>query len=176
MNVTIFGGSTPDDHDYQEAENLGWLLAQAGCTVITGGYGGIMEAVSKGANQGGSHVIGITCDQIENWRSSKKNPWVIEERRYPTLKERLFALIESCEAAIAMPGGPGTLTEVSLTWNLLLTESISHRPLILVGDSWKAVFISFFTNFGGYIPESQRRLLIFCRDALDAVAKLPKHL
>jgi uncharacterized protein (TIGR00730 family) len=171
MNITVFGGSTPNAHDYQQAEQLGRQLALSGHTVITGGYIGIMEAVSKGANEAGGHVIGITCDQIESWRPVKMNRWVLEERRFPTLGERLFALIEACQAAIALPGGPGTLTEISLTWNLLLTESIAPRPLIVVGESWEKTFMHLFDTFDGYIPKEQRRWLIFARDNKDAIIK-----
>ena len=61
--VTIFGGSEPHAGEpaYEEARRLGELLAAAGFTVLTGGYIGTMEAVSRGANETGGHVIGITC-------------------------------------------------------------------------------------------------------------------
>lgn len=170
MNITVFGGSTPGELHYQQAFQLGRLLAEAGHTVITGGYLGVMEAVSKGANGAGGHVIGVTCDQIESWRGVKMNQWVIEERRCPTLKERLFILIDTCQAAIALPGGPGTLTEISLTWNLLLTESITPRPLILVGESWETIFRNLFEKMDGYIPVSQRKWLLFAKEVKDVVA------
>ncbi len=172
MNVTVFGGSNPDEKDYQQAERLGFLLGQAGFTVITGGYIGVMEAVSKGAAQAGAHVVGITCEQIEDWRPVKPNRWINEERRYPTLRERLFALVDGCEAAIALSGGPGTLTEIALTWNLLLTESISPRPLILVGASWRAVVDQFFAALSTYIPNNQRHWLTFADTVEQAVEQL----
>src|SRR5512137_2373625 len=116
MNVTVFGGSQPKEGDtsYARAYELGKLLALAGHTVLTGGYIGTMEAVSRGANEAGGYVIGVTCRQIERWRSNGANPWVKEERRFETLVERLNELTTACDAAIALPGGPGTLTEVSL--------------------------------------------------------------
>ena len=88
MNITVFGGSTPTRTDYEQAEILGRLLGEAGHTVLTGGYIGTMEAVSKGAAEAGAHVIGVTCEQIENWRPVGRNKWVIEERKYRTLGER----------------------------------------------------------------------------------------
>jgi uncharacterized protein (TIGR00725 family) len=172
VNITIFGGSTPNKQDYQNAERLGGLLGKAGHTIITGGYIGIMEAASKGASQAGGHVIGVTCDQIEAWRAVQPNQWILEERRFSTMKERLFALIEGCQAAIALPGGPGTLTEIALTWNLLLTESLAPRPLILVGEVWRNIFTIFFNSFDEYIPDSQRIWLLFATDVDDAVAIL----
>jgi uncharacterized protein (TIGR00730 family) len=174
MNVTVFGGSNPGPEDYLQAERLGHLLGQAGHTVITGGYIGAMEAASKGASEAGAHVIGITCDQIEAWRPVHPNLWVKEERRFATLRERLFALIDSCDAAIALPGGPGTLTEISLTWNLLLTQSIAARPLILVGAGWRALIEGLYDTMGSYVPVNQRRWISFAKDpdeALDVLSR-----
>ena len=116
MYVTVFGGSQPqaDSPAYNEAYRLGELLAQRGHSVLTGGYFGTMEAVSRGAHEAGGHVIGVTCIDIEEWRGSAPNRWVKEERRKQTLIERLIGLIEGCDAAMALPGGAGTLTEISL--------------------------------------------------------------
>ena len=109
--VTVFGGSTPraGEPAYEEALQLGRLLGQKGCVVLTGGYIGTMEAVSRGAAENSGHVIGVTCDEIETWRQVGPNKWVQEELRFATLRERLYALIENCDAAIALPGGIGTL-------------------------------------------------------------------
>ncbi len=67
MRVSVFGGSQPKEGDaaYTEAQELGRLLAERGHTVLTGGYIGTMEAVSRGANEAGGHVIGVTCEDIE---------------------------------------------------------------------------------------------------------------
>lgn len=176
MNITVFGGSNPTQADYHQAELLGTLLGQRGYTVLTGGYIGVMEAVSKGAALTGAHVIGVTCDQLEAWRPVKPNRWITEERRYATLRERLFALIDGCDAAIALPGGPGTLTEIALTWNLILTESISCIPLILIGDQWFSIFQYFYDTLGVYTPESQRRYLDFVKSPEDALRILEDRL
>jgi uncharacterized protein (TIGR00730 family) len=169
--VTIFCSSQtrPGEPAYAQAQRLGQLLAQAGYTVITGGYIGSMEAVSRGAAEAGGHVIGVTCEEIERWRSVKANPWVDEEWRCPTLRDRLGRLIEDCEAALALPGGPGTLTEIALTWNLLLTEAITPRPLILIGPGWQATFEAFWQALGEYVPLNQRRWLSFAEDVDSAV-------
>ena len=166
--VTVFGGSNPGERDYEQALQLGRLLGLAGCTVLTGGYIGTMEAVSRGAAESGGHVIGVTCEEIEAWRPVRPNPWVQEEMRYPTLRQRIFALIENCDAAIALPGGPGTLAEVAITWNHLLTGAISPRPLILVGPGWQEMMDQFYRSFDGYVPERQRKWLIFAGDVQEA--------
>lgn len=171
MNITIFGGAQPQPGTpaYEEAYLLGKLLAEAGHAVLTGGYMGTMEAVSKGASEAGGHVIGVTCEEIENWRPIGANRWVKEERRTKTLMERLGALITGCDAAVALPGGPGTLTEISLMWNLMIVESLRRRPLALVGDGWQSVFDQFFRAFSTYTPRNPEEGLLFAKDVETAV-------
>jgi uncharacterized protein (TIGR00730 family) len=174
MNISVFGGAQPqpDSPEYEEARLLGELLAQRGHTVLTGGYIGVMEAVSRGAHEAGGHVIGVTCEDIEAWRKVSKNQWVKEEWRKKTLVERLQAIIEGCDAAIAMPGGVGTLAEISLMWNLMVVESVHRRPLILVGSGWQSTLDQFFNSFEYYMPMRQRESLIFAEDVQSAVEKL----
>ena len=174
MNITVFGGAQPKEGTsaYEEARELGALLAQRGHAVLTGGYMGTMEAVSRGACEAGGHVIGVTCIDIEYWRKSKPNQWVKEERRKQTLMERLQGLIEGCDAAIALPGGAGTLAEISLMWNLMIVESLPPRPLTLIGRGWQSTFDRFFHEFETYMPIHQRELLYFADDVKTAVNTL----
>ena len=171
MNITVFGGAQPKEGSaaYAEARELGMLLAQNGHAVLTGGYMGTMEAVSRGAAEAGGHVIGVTCVDIEVWRKTSPNPWVKEERRNKSLIERLKALIEGCDAAIALPGGAGTLAEISLMWNLMIVESLPPRPLTLIGSGWQSTFDQFFHDFENYMPNRQRELLCFADDVKTAV-------
>ena len=174
MKVSVFGGSQPKEGDsaYAEAYALGKLLAEAGHTVLTGGYIGTMEAVSRGASEAGGHVIGVTCEEIENWRTVKPNGWVKEEWRRETLLERLQVLVQECDAGIALPGGPGTLTEISLMWNLMIVESMHRRPLVLVGSGWQSVFDQFYAQLDVYVAEIQRELVTFAKDITTAVELL----
>lgn len=177
MIVSVFGGSqpSPGSSAYEEAKQLGTLLAQRGHTVMTGGYIGTMEAVSRGASEVGGNVIGVTCDEIENWRPVKPNEWVKEERRSKTLLERLQVLIQECDAGIGLPGGPGTLTEIALMWNLMIVESMHRRPLILVGNGWQSVFNQFNNACHKYTPEKQRKMISFAKDVKTAVKTLNIH-
>jgi uncharacterized protein (TIGR00730 family) len=174
MNVTVFGGSQPKEGSaaYAEAYQIGKLLAEAGHTVLTGGYMGAMEAVSRGASEAGGHVIGVTCLEIESWRNARANPWVKEERKFDTLRQRLDGLIDGCDAAIALPGGPGTLTEIAMMWNLMIVDAIHRRPLILVGHGWNAMFGQAYSELADYFAENQRALLQFAPDIQSAVQLL----
>jgi hypothetical protein len=163
VKIAVFGGSntSPGEPVYESARRLGEGLAKAGHVVISGGYIGVMEGVSRGAAESGGHVIGVTCEQIENWRPVRVNPWVTEEIRCADLPQRMSLMMNSCQAALVMPGGPGTLSEVSMMWDLLLTNSIPPKPLILVGEGWQRTFETFFQSFDSFVPSSQRKWLIF---------------
>lgn len=141
--VAIFGSSsTPEDHDdYVEACRLGRLLAERGFVVSSGGYGGIMEAVSRGAKEVGGSTIGVTCGIFGS--RGNANPWVDQEIFTETLFERLETVLSLAEGYIALPGGPGTLAEVAVTWNLLQRKAIPRGRLVLVGQNWKRILGEF---------------------------------
>ncbi len=176
--VSVFGGSQPKPGDpvYQDALLLGQLLAQAGYTVLNGGYIGTMEALSRGANEAGGQVIGVTCDEVEAWRPVKANRWVTEEWHFRTLQERLFALVNNADGFLALPGGVGTLVEISLTWNLLITGVLSPRPLVLIGPGWQATVQGFLEEQAQYIPLIQCQWVSFAPDVNSAFNQLQERL
>lgn len=174
MKVSVFGSAnlelSPEAN--RQAYRLGKMLGEQGCTVLTGGYTGTMEVVSRGANEAGAKVIGVTSDEIEAYRPIGPNRWVTEEWRCKTFRERLDKLVENCDAAIALPGGLGTLMEISLTWNHLVIHTIEPKPLILIGPGWQKTMETFFAELGEYVPESSREYLTFAPNAEIAVAAL----
>jgi uncharacterized protein (TIGR00730 family) len=172
--ITVFGGSLPKPGSapYQDAYHLGALLAKNGFAVQTGGYIGTMEAVSRGASEAGGHVIGVTCDEIEDWRPVAPNKWVMEEKRCATLRERLYRLIDECQAAISLPGGIGTLAEWSLSWAELQIHPDSDKKLILVGQGWEEVLGTFRTELGEYIPAADQVRILAVPDVESAAAVL----
>lgn len=174
MNVTVFGGTLPKPGQpaYDEALRLGRLLAQRGCTVLTGGYMGTMEAVSRGAAEAGGHVIGVTCTEIERWRSATPNAWVKEEWRRETLQDRMTALMDYSEAALALPGGVGTLAEITLMWNRMVVDAVPRRPLVLIGRGWRVTIDGLFSAQKDYFAEHIRALLQYAPTVEDAVNKI----
>ncbi|NMB61861.1 MAG: LOG family protein [Chloroflexi bacterium] len=172
MKVSVFGSAHPKvgDADYEQAYTLGRLLAQNGHVVLNGGYVGTMEAVSKGCSEAGGHVIGVTCDDIERWRNAKPNPWISEVMHNSDLIGRISGLIKNCDAAIALPGGVGTLAEISLTWNMIILDSIPVPYLVLVGDSWRNVINSLYVEMSDFVPDKVRGYIRFC-DSVEAAAE-----
>lgn len=170
--VAVFGGSAPKPGTpaYEEARRCGTLLAHAGWTVATGGYTGVMEAASRGAHEAGGHVIGVTCTLIENWREGfTANAWVKEEIKFGSLRERLYHLVEFCDATLALPGGIGTLSEIALTWSLIQTSEIKPKPLIVVGRVWAETLNTFLRESDGYVRPEHKALVRVAGSIEEAV-------
>lgn len=135
--VTIFGGSRCDETapEYKEALRVGQLLAEAGYMICTGGYLGVMEAASRGARERGGRVLGIVMNQFK----AEPNRYLTDKVASAHFYERLQHLIMRSVGFIALRGGMGTVTEVSLVWNKIQTRVIDPRPLVLLGDCWRPV-------------------------------------
>ncbi len=141
--IAVFGSSAgrPGEPAYEEARACGRLLAEAGYAVATGGYGGTMEACSRGAAETGARVIGVTAPAVFPGRSAA-NAWVAEEIAAPTLTERIHTIISLSAACIALDGSIGTLTELLVAWNVAFVArfgTLTPKPLIAVGPSWAAL-------------------------------------
>jgi len=131
--VAVLGsaGLGPDDPAWKVAEEMGRRLAKAGFTVVTGGYGGLMAAVSRGASEVGGHVVGLP---MTAWTHLQPNEWNQELLWADGYPERLRQLL-SCEAVIALDGGVGTLSELAVVWSACQTEE--GAPLLLaIGERW----------------------------------------
>jgi uncharacterized protein (TIGR00730 family) len=162
--VTIFGGSkcAQDSPEYIEAKELGSRLAEAGFTICTGGYLGIMEAASRGAREKGGRVYGIVMNQFK----SEPNRYLTDKVATNHFYERLQNLITRSVGFVALRGGMGTVTEVSLVWNKLQTGVIGRRPLVLVGDCWKPVVDAWKSNL--VVSDSDVSYLDFAANAKAA--------
>lgn len=136
--VTVFGSSRPQEGhaDYEEARSLGGALAGNGFAVCTGGYGGVMAAVSRGAKEAGGKTYAVTA---EFFSGAKLNPWVDVEVRKKTWDERLFELIERGDGFVACKGGTGTLAELAVVWEMLNKSVMQPKPFAVLGDFWEPV-------------------------------------
>jgi uncharacterized protein (TIGR00725 family) len=136
--VTVFGSSRPrrGEKEYEEARLLGAALARMGFAVCTGGYGGVMEAVSCGARQAQGKTYGVTADFFKN---ARPNPWIDVQVRKNSWQERLFELIERGDGFVACKGGTGTLVELAVVWEMLNKAVMGKKPLVILGDFWKPI-------------------------------------
>src|SRR5262245_42605578 len=134
--VAVFGSSTVREHEaaWREAHELGAALARRGAATMSGGYGGAMAAVSRGAHEAGGHVIGVTVELFE--RRGPVNPWVRERVHTPDLFERLRHLVHAADGFVALAGSIGTLTEVFLAWTLVSVDGREAAPIVLMGKHW----------------------------------------
>ena len=173
--ITVFGSSAPQPGsvDFENARLVGRLLAEAGYAVATGGYSGTMTAVSQGASEAGGHVIGVTSVQIEQFRALGPNRWVEEEIKYETLTDRLLHLVRHNDGMITLPGGIGTISEMTLAWSFLQVGEIDLRPFALLGDLWPETVETFFDP--AYIRTKDMDLLYFADSPETAVAHVTKH-
>lgn len=135
--ITVFGSSRPlEDHaDYQEARSLGRALGAAGFAVCSGGYGGVMEAVSRGSKESGGKTFGVTAAFFQ--RSA--NPWIDTEIRVNSWQERLFELIRLADGYVTCKGGTGTLVELAVVWEMLNKSVIASKPVVVLGEFWTPI-------------------------------------
>lgn len=170
--ISVFGSSMVErgSADYEDAVVVGAALARSGYTVMTGGYNGIMEAVSKGANEAGGPVVGVTTQQIEALRGARVNDWVTEHVPFPKLAERLNHLVREADAYVVMPGGVGTLGELTLAWEYMRVDEIPVRPLVCYGELWARVLEAFIDD--RYVPEAHQRMVTFADTPAAVVGKL----
>jgi uncharacterized protein (TIGR00730 family) len=135
--VTVFGSArVREEHRFYEmARQVGALLARDGFTVMTGGGPGIMEAANRGAKEAGGRSIG--CN-IELPHEQQPNAYLDRWVTFRHFFVRKVMLVKYSYAYIAMPGGFGTLDEMTEAATLIQTRKISHFPLVLMGvEFWK---------------------------------------
>jgi uncharacterized protein (TIGR00725 family) len=139
--IAVLGASTPrpGDPEYRQGVACGRMLGEAGYEVATGGYGGVMEAVSQGASEAGARVIGITAPAAFPTRPGA-NRFVTVERPAATITERIHDMLAISAASIALPGSIGTFTELMVAWNLAFVASLDEgpaKPVVAVGSQWR---------------------------------------
>lgn len=101
--------------------------------MASGGYGGAMEAASRGAAEAGGKVIGVVATAFPG----KANRWVQEKIVVEKWEERLLRLVAIGDGYVACPGGTGTLVELAVVWEMLNKGLLSGRPLVALGDFWR---------------------------------------
>ncbi|HAW44894.1 MAG TPA: TIGR00730 family Rossman fold protein [Sutterella sp.] len=133
--VSVFGSarSTPDSPEYKAAYEIGSLLAKNGYGVITGGGPGVMEAANKGALEAGGDSVGL---HIHLPTEQACNPYVKTRCDFRYFSNRKFMFMKYSMAYVVMPGGMGTLDELSEAFVLAQTGRIKPFPIILYDSSF----------------------------------------
>jgi uncharacterized protein (TIGR00730 family) len=137
--VTVFGSArTPRDHpNYALMREVGAALGRAGLAVITGGGGGVMEAVNRGAKD--ARALSIGCN-IELPQEQRQNEYLDIALRFRHFFVRKVMFVRYACAFVIGPGGFGTLDELFESLTLIQTRTIRHFPVILVGEGeWEGL-------------------------------------
>jgi len=136
--IAVFGPSDCKSGDvlYDSAEKLGYELAIAGFVVVTGGYGGVMEAASKGARKSNGSAIGITAE-VYFAKGCEANEYVSREIKVKSAADRLMELLDLPDAYIAIGQSSGTLVEVTMAWDYMTKGFLPNKPLLLIGETWR---------------------------------------
>lgn len=176
--VTVFGSSRPpeDDADYADARKLGRALIERGFSVCTGGYGGVMAAVSRGAKEAGGKTYGVTA---EFFAAARANPWIDTEVRKKTWDERLFELIRRGDGFVACKGGTGTLVELAVVWEMINKAVMAAKPFVALGDFWQPILErvgEVELGRAGSWSEANGRLIHVAADADEAARYLKQKL
>ena len=137
--VTIFGSARlkPGTDAYGSVKELAAELTKMGCDIVSGGGPGLMQAANEGAHsvdpQGLRRSVGLN---IELPFEQQVNPFVSQAYGHRTFFSRLHHFMILSDAFVVVPGGIGTLLEMSLVWQLLQVRKLYNTPLILVGKMW----------------------------------------
>jgi uncharacterized protein (TIGR00730 family) len=166
--VTVFGSARfkEDDPAYQLAREVGKGIARIGMTTMTGGGPGIMEAANRGAKEAGG--ISIGCNIILPFEQ-KPNPYLDRFVEFRYFFVRKVMLLKYSFAFIVMPGGFGTLDELTEALTLIQTKKIDNFPIVLMGtEFWQPMMDFFETRLldrRTISPEDLR--LLYLTDSVD---------
>ncbi len=123
----------------EDIVRLGKLLAEGGIAVVSGGFGGSMEDVSKGAKSAGGKTIGVTYYKDKDPSYKMANEFIDEEVRTKGIFERIDTMMKISDGFIALQGGTGTLLELAAILEHINKGMMPPKPIIAIGRFWKGV-------------------------------------
>lgn len=136
-SIVAFGSSRcePGSPQWHQAYAVGEAIGRRGLKLVSGGYDGSMGAASEGARTAGASVLGMTTDIFTG---RKANGHLTEEIRHATYSVRLAALMEAGDGFVVLPGGLGTLSELTTAWCLATIGQLAG-PLWVFKEPWGAL-------------------------------------
>jgi len=169
--VSIYGSARigPGDELYRQTEEIAQRLGENGFSIITGGGPGVMEAANRGAAQAGVASIGLNIVLPEEQAS---NVYATHSITFRHFFVRKVMLVKYATAFVIMPGGLGTLDELTEILTLIQTHKIRPFPVLLFNsDYWKGFldWLRISSLAGGFISEEDFNLLRVCDKTDDVI-------
>ncbi|MCA9900852.1 MAG: TIGR00725 family protein [Ardenticatenaceae bacterium] len=161
--IGVIGSSSNVPEDvYEAAVEVGRLIAEAGCILVTGGGSGIMEAASRGAKLAGGLVVGILPEGDRRGANAYIDVAIPTGVGYAL---RNITTIRSCDSVIMIRGSSGTLNEV--------TQAYAHgKPLtVLQGTGGFADRLEAILPIPGYLDERKSVEIEFVNSTREAVRR-----
>ncbi|HEX4924482.1 MAG TPA: TIGR00730 family Rossman fold protein [Bdellovibrionales bacterium] len=176
VTVTVFGSArfTPGHQYYELARKVGETLAQGGLTVMTGGGPGVMEAANRGAFEAGGTSVG--CN-IRLPHEQHANPFLTCALTFYYFFVRKVMLVKYSSAFVILPGGFGTLDELTEALTLIQTRKILQFPIVLMGNDYWEPFIAMLKMMidAGTISAADLDLMLVTDSVPDAMAHIELH-
>lgn len=174
--VTIYGSAriTADDELYNQTEEIAYRLGQFGFSIITGGGPGIMEAANKGAAKAGVTSVGLNIELPEEQHCNIYSNKTITFNHFFVRK---VMLVKYATAFVMMPGGLGTLDELTEVLTLMQTHKIKPFPVILFDGSYWRGLLDWFKGTvlsRQFIFEEDLQLLRVCEQPEEVVEAVHK--
>lgn len=176
--VSLFGSARvkPDEPLYKQTEEMAAELARSGFTVITGGGPGLMEAGNKGCKEAGGQSVGLHIHlPLEQHNNNYMD--IRCDFRYFFIRKLMF--IKYAMAYIALPGGYGTLDELSEALVLIQTKRIRPFPIVLLGTEFWGGLVDWFKGSlikNGFCKEEDLDLFLVTDDIKEAAAHIKRHI
>ncbi len=170
--VSIFGSARIDENhpSYKDAFNLSCALSKEGFAIITGGGGGIMEAGNRGADISVGLQIKLPFEQ-------KTNPYAKTILNFKYFFTRKVTFLKYSVAFVVMPGGFGTLDELSESLCLVQTKRMGNFPIVLFGTKFFKPLEDFFKHMleENYITKEDLSSYLITDSIEEAIKYIKKH-
>jgi len=170
--VSIFGSARekPGNYYYEKAIEISKGLSEKGYAIITGGGPGIMEAANKGAKISVGLNIELPHEQVTN-------PYVKISLKFRYFFTRKLTFLKYSVATVMMPGGFGTLDELSEVLTLVQTQRMSKIPIVFFGREFYKPLLDFYDNMleMNYISPEDKNLYLVTDDVEEAVEYISEN-
>lgn len=163
--LAVFGSSSAEAGSavFEAARAIGRLIAHEGLPVVTGGYGGVMEAASLGAREAHGEAIGVTCQMFRQRSPNRALTLEIEESDLSARTGRLIAL---ARGFVVLEGEAGTLAELAMLWAYARAGAIPG-PIAILDPTWTETTRALIES--GRLDRRARDVTFFAHDPEDAV-------